>query len=174
MTTGTNVITREELYELVWSTPMIKVAEKFEVSGSYLARVCTELRVPRPEPGYWAKLAVGKAPQRPALPEPLSGHPVVWSRTDEYPTMVTAYCYGRRTRRCPRRKGSFLARRPCGGRERSIALPPGCQPRFCKVSGLQSPVSEPTPPIHSPAVNAVDTLSGRLPHGSGMNWCQMG
>ncbi len=72
MTMGTNVITREELYELVWSTPMIKVAEKFEVSGSYLARVCTELRVPRPERGYWAKLAVGKAPQRPALPEPLA------------------------------------------------------------------------------------------------------
>jgi len=29
------VITREELYELVWSAPMIKVAEKFDVSGSY-------------------------------------------------------------------------------------------------------------------------------------------
>lgn len=57
------MVTREELYELVWSTPMIRVAEKFEVSGSYLARVCTELRVPRPERGYWAKLAVGKAPQ---------------------------------------------------------------------------------------------------------------
>jgi hypothetical protein len=25
-----------------------------EVSGSDLARVCTELRVPRPERGYWA------------------------------------------------------------------------------------------------------------------------
>ena len=64
------MITREELYELVWSAPMIKVAEKFDVSGSYLARVCTALRVPRPERGYWAKLAVGKAPKRPALPEP--------------------------------------------------------------------------------------------------------
>lgn len=85
MTMGPNVITREELYELVWSTPMIKVAEKFEVSGSYLARVCTELGVPRPERGYSPKLAVGKAPQRPALPEPLPGDPVVWSRTDELP-----------------------------------------------------------------------------------------
>jgi hypothetical protein len=80
----TNVITREELYELVWSTPMIKVAEKFDVSGSYLALVCTALRVPRPERGYWAKLAVGKAPERPALPEPQPGHPIVWSRTDEF------------------------------------------------------------------------------------------
>jgi len=88
MTRGTDVVTREELYELVWSTPMIKVAEKFEVSGSYLARVCTELRVPRPEPGYWAKLAVGKAPQRPALPEPLPGDPIVWSRADGLPAPV--------------------------------------------------------------------------------------
>jgi len=79
------VITREELYELVWSAPMIKVAEKFDVSGSYLARVCTALRVPRPERGYWAKLAVGKAPKRPALPEPQPGDPIVWSRTDEFP-----------------------------------------------------------------------------------------
>ena len=83
--TEPNVISRETLYELVWSTPMTKVAEKFEVSGSYLARVCTELRVPRPERGYWAKLAVGKAPQRPALPEPLPGDPVVWSRTEGFP-----------------------------------------------------------------------------------------
>lgn len=85
---GTGVVTREELYELVWSTPMIKVAEKFEVSGSYLARVCTELRVPRPERGYWAKLAVGKAPQRPALPEPLPGDPILWSRADGLPAPV--------------------------------------------------------------------------------------
>jgi hypothetical protein len=82
------MVTREELYELVWSMPMIKVAEKFEVSGSYLARVCTELRVPRPERGYWAKLAVGKAPQRPALPEPLPGDPIVWSRADGLPAPV--------------------------------------------------------------------------------------
>lgn len=80
------MITREDLYELVWSTPMIKVAEKFDVSGSYLARVCTALRVPRPERGYWAKLAVGKAPERPALPELQPGDPIVWSRTDEFPT----------------------------------------------------------------------------------------
>ena len=85
MMPGTNVITREELYELVWSAPMTKVAAKFDVSGSYLARVCTALRVPRPERGYWAKLAVGKAPKQPALPEPQPGDPVVWSRTDGCP-----------------------------------------------------------------------------------------
>ena len=31
----------EELYEMVWSMPMIKVAKQFNVSGSYMARVCS-------------------------------------------------------------------------------------------------------------------------------------
>ena len=44
-----DVISREELYELVWCVPMVKVAEKFKVSGSYMARVCANLSVPRPE-----------------------------------------------------------------------------------------------------------------------------
>ena len=52
------MVLREELYQLVWSKPMIKVAEQLGVSGSYMARVCTVLNVPRPERGYWAKLAV--------------------------------------------------------------------------------------------------------------------
>ena len=28
------VVSREELYEMVWSVPMVKVAEKFTVSGT--------------------------------------------------------------------------------------------------------------------------------------------
>ena len=76
-------MTREDLFELVWSKPMIKVAEQFDVSGSYMARVCSSLRVPRPERGYWAKLAVGKAPKRPPLPEVLPGDPTIWSKGDD-------------------------------------------------------------------------------------------
>lgn len=66
-------IAREELYEFVWAMPMIKVAGKFQVSGSYLARICTALQVPRPERGYWAKLAVGKASEAPPLMSPRGG-----------------------------------------------------------------------------------------------------
>ncbi len=40
------MVSREELYELVWSIPMIKMAEKFSVSGSYMARVCSVLNEP--------------------------------------------------------------------------------------------------------------------------------
>lgn len=62
---------------------MSKLAERFGVSGSYLARVCASLDVPRPERGYWAKLAVGKAPPQPALPEPSGGVQLTWSQTGE-------------------------------------------------------------------------------------------
>jgi hypothetical protein len=62
---------------------MTKVAEQFGVSGSYLARVCASLRVPRPERGYWAKLDVGKAPAIPPLPESQPGDPLEWSKDTE-------------------------------------------------------------------------------------------
>jgi len=73
-------VSRETHYALVWSEPMLKVAAKFGVSSSYLARVCTLLNVPRPERGYWAKLAVGKAPSPPSLPMPQPGDVLAWSR----------------------------------------------------------------------------------------------
>jgi len=77
------VISREELYELVWSMPMVKVAEKFKVSGSYMARVCANLNVPRPDRGYWAKLAFGKAPDKPSLPELRPGDQISWCQDAE-------------------------------------------------------------------------------------------
>jgi hypothetical protein len=65
--------------------PMVRVAEQHEVSGSYLARICTLLNVPRPRPGYWAKLAVGKAPPPEPLPEARPGDLTHWSRDEQLP-----------------------------------------------------------------------------------------
>lgn len=80
------MITREELYELVWSKPMLQVASQFEVSSSYMARICAALNVPRPEPGYWAKKAVGKAPPQESLLDALPGELTSWSRDEALPT----------------------------------------------------------------------------------------
>ena len=77
------MISRDELYVLVWSKPMTKVAEQFGVSGSYLARICTLVNVPRPERGYWAKAAVNKAPPQTPLPPPQPGDPQHWSKEGE-------------------------------------------------------------------------------------------
>lgn len=62
-------VTRERLYELVWSEPLTKTAVQFGVPASQLAQACDSLKVPRPAPGYWGKLAAGRAPARPPLPD---------------------------------------------------------------------------------------------------------
>ena len=33
------MLSRKELYDLVWAEPMTKVAQRFDVSGSYMARL---------------------------------------------------------------------------------------------------------------------------------------
>lgn len=74
------VVTREELYERVWVTPINHLAAEYGVSGSYLIRVCAALNVPRPRVGHWQKKAVGKGKPRPPLPEALPGEQKSWSR----------------------------------------------------------------------------------------------
>jgi len=64
---------------------MLKVAARLGVSSSYMARVCTQLNVPRPERGYWAKLAVGRAPKQPKLPDPRPGELLEWTRDGTQP-----------------------------------------------------------------------------------------
>lgn len=78
-------MTREELYQLVWSQPMTEVAKSLGVSGSYMARVCTHLSIPRPNLGYWAKHAVGKATPRPPLPAARPGDQLSWSKGETLP-----------------------------------------------------------------------------------------
>ncbi len=62
---------------------MTKLGEELGVSGSYLTRVCANMNVPRPGLGYWAKLAVGKAPSPTPLPEAQPGDPLNWSSDGE-------------------------------------------------------------------------------------------
>lgn len=75
-----DTITRESLYEQAWSTPMTKIAERYGVSSSYLARIFTNLNIPRPPVGYWAQVAVGKRKTPPPLPDAQPGALVAWSR----------------------------------------------------------------------------------------------
>jgi hypothetical protein len=73
-----NAVSRQELYDLAWREPMLRIAERFGVSSSYLARVYTELKVPRPGPGYWAQREFGKAPPQPELPTCGPGDLLEW------------------------------------------------------------------------------------------------
>ena len=53
-------LTRRELYDLVWSKPMMRVAEQFGITGTGLAKICKRSAIPIPPRGYWAKLQHGK------------------------------------------------------------------------------------------------------------------
>ncbi len=64
---------REQLYEAIWSTPCLKLAESLGVSDVALAKTCRRLGVPRPPRGYWAKVEVGDKPRKERLPEAKQG-----------------------------------------------------------------------------------------------------
>ena len=59
--------TRQELYELVWSTPIATLAAQFEISDRGLAKTCQRHVIPVPGRGYWAKVEAGQ----PATKTPL-------------------------------------------------------------------------------------------------------
>ena len=62
------VLQREELYDLVWTEPVRRVAARLGISDVALAKACRGLDVPLPERGYWAKVRAGHQTARPPLP----------------------------------------------------------------------------------------------------------
>ena len=64
---GTEV-TRQALYDQVWSTPMTKLAKEYGISDVALAKVCKKLNVPYPWRGYWRRKETGKAVKQLPLP----------------------------------------------------------------------------------------------------------
>jgi len=71
----THRFSRGDLYELVWSEPMVKLAKRLGVSGRGLAKVCARINVPVPGRGNWAKLQHGKKVRRQPLPSRPDGAP---------------------------------------------------------------------------------------------------
>lgn len=65
-------LTRAQLYDLIWSEPMSKVAAQFNLTGNGLAKICDRLNIPRPSRSHWTR-AVEKRVNRPPLPLPPIG-----------------------------------------------------------------------------------------------------
>jgi len=61
-------LSRDELYEKVWSLPGSKLAKQFGISDVALAKVCKKFEIPRPDRGYWARLEAGQTLTKPSLP----------------------------------------------------------------------------------------------------------
>jgi hypothetical protein len=63
-------LTREELYQKVWTTPATKLAREFGISDVALGKICRRMQIPKPPPGYWRKIETGHRPDIPPLPAP--------------------------------------------------------------------------------------------------------
>src|SRR5258708_8808688 len=62
------VVTREHLYDQVWTMPTQKLAKQDGILDVGLSKICRRLNVPKPGLGYWAKVDAGQVPSRTPLP----------------------------------------------------------------------------------------------------------
>jgi hypothetical protein len=62
-------ISREDLYEKVWTSPLRKLAPQFGLSDVGLAKLCKRHSIPLPGLGYWTRVQFGKQPKRQPLPQ---------------------------------------------------------------------------------------------------------
>lgn len=61
-------MTRQELYDRVWQTPMVKIAAEYGISGRGLAKLCERHGIPVPGRGHWALTRAGYVMERDPLP----------------------------------------------------------------------------------------------------------
>lgn len=62
-------LSRHDLYEMVWSQPVIRLAGKYGVSDVWIHKICKKYNIPRPPRGYWAQIQSGKRIKRTPLPK---------------------------------------------------------------------------------------------------------
>lgn len=73
MIPAAKILSREELHAMIWSRPVSIVAGELQISDVGLAKICKRLGVPRPERGYWQKIAAGMRPEIVPLPKLYGG-----------------------------------------------------------------------------------------------------
>ncbi len=61
------VLSRKELYELVWQESMLSLSRRFNLSDVGLRKMCIRMEIPLPPAGYWAKIRFGKKVKKAAL-----------------------------------------------------------------------------------------------------------
>lgn len=70
-------ISRQELYDLVWSKPMTTLAKEYNISDNGLRKICKKLNIPLPQLGHWQKIQYGKKVKIIPLPKDFKGEETV-------------------------------------------------------------------------------------------------
>lgn len=86
----TKAWSREEVYELVWSQPMTKLATVFCISNVAIGKNCRKLKIPLPSRGYWARKAAGFTLPRPPLPQLHEKLRIDWRKPEPKPAPTPA------------------------------------------------------------------------------------
>jgi hypothetical protein len=73
-------VPRAKLHAEVWAEPATVVAERYRVTSTGLAKICSRLRIPVPPRGYWQKKEVGQEVAVAPLPDPAPGDEIEWAR----------------------------------------------------------------------------------------------
>ena len=66
-------LTRKELYDLVCSEPLSRLAKKYKISDNGLRKICKRMNVPIPAMGHWQKIQYGKRVTITKLPDKHEG-----------------------------------------------------------------------------------------------------
>ena len=61
-------LTRTELYEQVWTTSTVQLANSYGISDVFISRICKKHKIPKPPLGYWARKHYGYKVSRKPLP----------------------------------------------------------------------------------------------------------
>lgn len=75
-------LTREDLYNQVWSEPIVHIAARLGISGRGLGKLCARYRIPVPPRGWWAKKQHGHRVRQTPLPEVTAKEKIVFQPGD--------------------------------------------------------------------------------------------
>src|SRR4051812_4401780 len=64
----TITLTRQQLYDRAWTTPLDNLAKNLGLSGRGLGKLCDRHNIPVPPRGWWAKKAAGHRVRQTPLP----------------------------------------------------------------------------------------------------------
>ena len=73
----TVTLSREQLYNLVWSEPFLTLSKKYDISDVGLRKMCVRMDIPVPKTGYWQRVHAGRKVKIPSLPSGYAGKDTV-------------------------------------------------------------------------------------------------
>lgn len=128
-------LTRDQLYELVWSEAMQKLARQIGISDVAIAKNCRKAGIPVPERGYWNKAQAGKSVTKVALPPADLGTVSTIVMSGELPPQLEGRITGKPGEQAAQEDIDILAER-FQKRLGKVSTPRGLDPAHPQIAAL--------------------------------------